>query len=212
MYLAGVCANIAHLAKVSPRTTSTGILARTAATSVSDSKSKSKYGGRHVVTLIPGDGVGPELAVCVKEVFRQANVPVDFEEISISGTLSHEDCLNEAVVSIERNGVGLCGTLRTPIGNVAQRSLNVQMRVSLDLFANVVHCKTLPNIPTRHKDVNIAIIRENTEGEYSGLEHEVDCSPTDSLLCCSYCLSSHQSIIPRLFIMSSTLSKLGVTG
>eukprot|EP00118_Oscarella_pearsei_P003761 m.15643 g.15643 ORF g.15643 m.15643 type:complete len:374 (+) comp26485_c0_seq1:259-1380(+) len=132
------------------------------------------YGGRHTVTLIPGDGIGPELAACVKEVFRKANAPVDFEELIVSGDISRDPAvLNQAVTSVQRNGVALKGVLSTPLGGSPDfRSLNVHMRVELDLFANVVHCKTLQGIKTRHSDIDIVVIRENTEGEYSGLEHE----------------------------------------
>lgn len=124
------------------------------------------------MTLIPGDGIGPELAACVKHVFRHANVPVDFEEILVSGLISDKTSIDEAVMSIKRNGVGLKGVLRTKLDDVGQHSLNVQLRVELDLFANVVLCKSIPGIKTRHNDVDIVVIRENTEGEYSGLEHE----------------------------------------
>ncbi|XP_003384684.2 PREDICTED: isocitrate dehydrogenase [NAD] subunit 1, mitochondrial-like [Amphimedon queenslandica] len=135
--------------------------------------SKSTYGGKHTVTLIPGDGVGPELAASVKEVFRHANVPVHFEEVTISGLISQDkDAINEAVTSIKRNGLGLKGVLRTRVDSFDNQSLNQLLRKELDLFANVVYCKSVPGIKTRHDNVDIVIIRENTEGEYSGLEHE----------------------------------------
>jgi isocitrate dehydrogenase (NAD+) len=130
------------------------------------------YGGRHTVTMIPGDGIGPELACCVKEVFRVANCPVHFEEINVSGLISDTAAIDDAVKSIRRNGVGLKGILKTKLDDVDHHSLNVTLRVGLKLFANVVLCKNVPGINTRHKDVDIVVIRENTEGEYSGLEHE----------------------------------------
>lgn len=130
------------------------------------------YGGRHTVTLIPGDGIGPELAACVKKVFRHANVPVDFEDIVVSGLISDKAAIQEAVTAIKRNGVGLKGVLRTKLDDVDHHSLNVQLRVELDLFANLVLCKSIPGVKTRHENVDIVVIRENTEGEYSGLEHE----------------------------------------
>ncbi|XP_065883278.1 isocitrate dehydrogenase [NAD] subunit gamma, mitochondrial-like [Dysidea avara] len=135
--------------------------------------SHSLYGGRHTITLIPGDGIGPELAVSLKEVFRHANVPVDFEEISVSGLISSDmDSIQEAVTSVKRNGAAIKGVLHTPMDRADNRSLNMLMRLELDLFANVVLCKSFPGIKTRHDGIDIAIIRENTEGEYSGLEHE----------------------------------------
>lgn len=140
----------------------------------SESLTKSKYGGRHTVTLIPGDGVGPELAACVKEIFRTSKVPVDFEEITVSGIVStSEETLTEAISSIYRNGTALKGVLHTPLDSGAiKRSLNVQLRLKLDLFANVVYCKSISGVECRAPDLDIVIIRENTEGEYSGLEHE----------------------------------------
>ncbi|XP_062509525.1 LOW QUALITY PROTEIN: isocitrate dehydrogenase [NAD] subunit beta, mitochondrial-like [Corticium candelabrum] len=103
-----------------------------------------------------------------------ANVPVDFEELVISGAITTDSgVIDQAVSSIKRNRVALKGVLSTPLdGPADSRSLNVQMRVNLDLFASVVQCKTLPGLDTRHGNIDIAVIRENTEGEYSGLEHE----------------------------------------
>ena len=140
----------------------------------SESLTKSKYGGRHTVTLIPGDGVGPELAACVKEIFRTSKVPVDFEEITVSGIVStKEHTLTEAISSIDRNGIALKGVLHTPLDSgTVKRSLNVQLRLKLDLFANIVYCKSISGVKCYAPNLDIVIIRENTEGEYSGLEHE----------------------------------------
>lgn len=140
----------------------------------SGSLTKSQYGGRHTVTLIPGDGVGPELAASVKEIFRTSKVPVDFEEVTVSGVVStKEHTLTEAVSSIQRNGIALKGVLHTPLNTgVIERSLNVQLRLKLDLFANIVYCKSIAGVKCMAPDLDLVIIRENTEGEYSGLEHE----------------------------------------
>ncbi|XP_066283872.1 isocitrate dehydrogenase [NAD] subunit gamma, mitochondrial-like isoform X4 [Branchiostoma lanceolatum] len=135
----------------------------------------SKYGGRYTVTMIPGDGIGPELMGHVKDIFRYAGVPVDFEEVQITSQEGDEEAIENAITAIKRNGVALKGGLRTlhldPSYGVA-RSRNVAVRVRLDLFANVLRCKTFPGLPSRHGDIDIVIIRENTEGEYTSLEHE----------------------------------------
>ncbi len=135
--------------------------------------STTKYGGVSVVTLCPGDGIGVELTDSVKEIFESLNVPVEWEEFNVSGeTHGSEGLFKEAMESLRRNKVGLKGIFFTPIETGSHNSWNVAMRQQLDIYASLVICKTLPGYPTRHKDVDFAIIRENTEGEYSGLEHQ----------------------------------------
>lgn len=132
-----------------------------------------KYGGRHTVTLIPGDGIGPELLNHVRELFRFCCVPVDFEIVKVDSTVTSEDDINNAIMAIRRNGVALKGNIETNHNlPPSHKSRNNMLRTNLDLFANVMHCHTLPGVNTRHKDIDIIIIRENTEGEYSSLEHE----------------------------------------
>ncbi|KAL5471374.1 hypothetical protein EMCRGX_G029485 [Ephydatia muelleri] len=160
------------------------VIPRASYTNVSQgSTSRTVYGGRHMVTLIPGDGIGPELAASVKEVFSYANVPVDFEEILVSGLVSkgNKKTLERAVNSLQRNGVGIKGVIRTQLDDVDSLSLNMLLRTELDLFANVVRCRSIPGVKTRHDDVDIVIIRENTEGEYSRLEHEIVPGVVESL-------------------------------
>jgi isocitrate dehydrogenase (NAD+) len=121
--------------------------------------------------LIPGDGIGNEVADSVKEIFTSLNVPVQWEQYDVSGeTHGNEAEFKRAMESLKRNKVGLKGILYTPIDG--HNSWNVAMRQSLDIYANVVVCKSLPGVPTRHDNVDFAIIRENTEGEYAGLEHQ----------------------------------------
>ncbi|XP_076132500.1 isocitrate dehydrogenase [NAD] subunit gamma, mitochondrial-like [Alosa pseudoharengus] len=132
-----------------------------------------KYGGRHTVTLIPGDGIGPELFNHVRELFRFCCVPVDFEIVKVDSTVTSEDDINNAITAIKRNGVALKGNIETNHNlPPSHKSRNNLLRTNLDLYANVMHCHTLPGVNTRHKDIDIIIIRENTEGEYSSLEHE----------------------------------------
>ncbi|KAK2507754.1 hypothetical protein MC885_009020 [Smutsia gigantea] len=132
-----------------------------------------QYGGRHTVTMIPGDGIGPELMLHVKSVFRHACVPVDFEEVHVSSNADEEDIRN-AIMAIRRNRVALKGNIETNHNlPPSHKSRNNILRTTLDLYANVIHCKSLPGVVTRHRDIDILIVRENTEGEYSSLEHEV---------------------------------------
>ncbi|XP_032475714.1 isocitrate dehydrogenase [NAD] subunit gamma, mitochondrial isoform X4 [Phocoena sinus] len=140
-----------------------------------------KYGGRHTVTMIPGDGIGPELMLHVKSVFRHACVPVDFEEVHVSSNADEEDIRN-AIMAIRRNRVALKGNIETNHNlPPSHKSRNNILRTSLDLYANVIHCKSLPGVVTRHRDIDILIVRENTEGEYSSLEHESVAGVVESL-------------------------------
>ncbi|XP_043080022.1 isocitrate dehydrogenase [NAD] subunit gamma, mitochondrial-like isoform X3 [Puntigrus tetrazona] len=146
---------------------------RTGPKSIAFSPPPAKYGGRHTVTLIPGDGIGPELLNHVRELFRFCCVPVDFEIVRVDSSASSEDDINNAVTAIKRNGVALKGNIETNHNlPPSHKSRNNLLRTFLDLYANVMHCQSLPGVPTRHKDIDVIIIRENTEGEYSSLEHE----------------------------------------
>ncbi|KAG0031607.1 isocitrate dehydrogenase (NAD(+)) idh1 [Podila clonocystis] len=133
----------------------------------------SKLGGRYTVTLIPGDGIGQETASAVKTIFKAANVPVDWEQFDVSGyTTADDTTFKQSVESLRRNKIGLKGILYTPTSSTGHSSFNVTIRKDLDMYASLVLCKNIPGYPTRHKGVDFAIIRENTEGEYSGLEHQ----------------------------------------
>uniref|UniRef100_A0A9J8CVL1 Isocitrate dehydrogenase (NAD(+)) 3 non-catalytic subunit gamma n=2 Tax=Cyprinus carpio TaxID=7962 RepID=A0A9J8CVL1_CYPCA len=141
-----------------------------------------KYGGRHTVALIPGDGIGPELLNHVRELFRFCCVPVDFEVVHVNSASTREDDINNAIMAIRRNGVALKGNIETnhtmPPNHKSRNNL---LRTSLDLYANMMHCQSLPGVHTRHKNIDIIIIRENTEGEYSSLEHESVSGVVESL-------------------------------
>ncbi|GAQ81631.1 isocitrate dehydrogenase [Klebsormidium nitens] len=135
-------------------------------------------GATKTVTLIPGDGVGPLVTGAVEQVFDAMHAPVEFERVEASGSM--KTLPKEVLDSIKKNKVALKGGLKTSTGG-GTSSLNVQLRKELDLYANLVNCFNIPGIHTRHDNVNIAIIRENTEGEYSGLEHEVIPGVVESL-------------------------------
>ncbi|ESR41997.1 isocitrate dehydrogenase (NAD) catalytic subunit 5 [Citrus sinensis] len=134
-------------------------------------------------TLFPGDGIGPEIAESVKQVFRTAEVPVDWEEHYVGTEIdprTQSFLTWESLESVRRNKVGLKGPMATPIGK-GHRSLNLTLRKELNLYANVRPCYSLPGYKTRYDDVNLITIRENTEGEYSGLEHQVVRGVVESL-------------------------------
>ena len=136
----------------------------------------STYGGRHTVTLIPGHGIGPGLIEGIEEVFRKAGVPMDFEVANLAGETPEEimSSFQDVKTAVQRNGTAIKGNWTTEINRIhgAAKSFNVALRHDLELYANVVKCKSYPTIKTRHNNVDLIIIRENTEGEYSNLEHE----------------------------------------
>ncbi|KAI2619284.1 isocitrate dehydrogenase subunit 1 [Hypoxylon sp. NC1633] len=150
---------------------------RSFATVQSDIFKPTKYGGKYTVTLIPGDGIGAEVAESVKTVFKADSVPIDWEQVDVSGVESGspgslEAMFRESVASLKRNKLALKGILHTPISRSGHQSFNVAMRQELDIYASISLIKNIPGYNTRHKDVDLCIIRENTEGEYSGLEHQ----------------------------------------
>ena len=124
------------------------------------------------ITLIPGDGIGPEITEAVKAVFSAAHVPVTWEEENAGQTTF--DAVGELIpqtliASINKNKVALKGPITTPVGK-GFKSVNVQLRQMFDLYANVRPVKTTPGVNTRFDNVNLVLFRENTEGLYSGLE------------------------------------------
>jgi len=140
----------------------------------SDEIPNSKYGGRHTVTLIPADGIGPAMISGIKDVLRTAGVPMDFEVAELTGETPEEimASFQDVKTSVKRNGSAIKGNWVTELGKIGGKSFNVAIRHDLDLYANIVKCKSYPTIKTRHSDVDLVIVRENTEGEYSNLEHE----------------------------------------
>ena len=134
---------------------------------------KAQYGGRHTVTMLPGGGIGPELMNYVKEIFRYAGVPVDFEIIDIDPNSENNEDLDYAITSIRRNGVAIKGNIETKSEQAGVKSRNVAIRNELDLFVNVLNCKSYPGVRSHHQNVDLVVIRQNTEGEYAMLEHEV---------------------------------------
>lgn len=131
----------------------------------------------HQVTLIPGDGIGPEVADAAARVVNATGVKIDWERVELNAEIigQRKQVLPEEVLSsLNRTRVGLKGPVGTPIGG-GFTSVNVALRKRLDLFANVRPVRSLPGVKTRFSDLKIdmVIFRENTEDLYSGLEHEI---------------------------------------
>src|SRR5947199_3058199 len=135
------------------------------------------------ITLIPGDGIGPEVTQATVRILEATGLKFEWEIFQAGAEAYekyHEYIPKELIESIERTGVGLKGPVATPIaGGFA--SINVALRKKFELFANFRPIRNLPAIPTRYPEVDLIIVRENTEGEYSGIEHEVVPGVVESL-------------------------------
>src|SRR5213593_19358 len=129
----------------------------------------------HRVTLIPGDGIGPELAEATRRVLDASGVAFDWEvqEAGEAMLAAHGTPLPEPVLeSIRRNRVALKGPITTPVGE-GFRSVNVTLRQALGLYANLRPARSIKGLQTRYEDVDLVIVRENTEDLYAGIEHRV---------------------------------------
>jgi len=138
---------------------------------------------RHKVTLIPGEGIGPEVASATRRILEAAGVQIDWEEISGRADKSTDQgrTVNQAAIdSVRRNRVALKGPMATAIAGGAP-SVNVALRKRLDLYANLRPVRNLPGVKSHFENVNLIIVRENTEDLYSGLEHEVVPGVVESL-------------------------------
>jgi len=138
---------------------------------------------RYKVTLIPGEGIGPEVAAATRCILEAAGVQIDWEELEARTDKATEagQLVNQvAVESVRRNRVALKGPMGTAIAGGAP-SVNVALRKTLDLYANLRPVKNLPGVKSRFENVDIVLVRENTEDLYSGLEHEVVPGVVESL-------------------------------
>ncbi|MGD8831446.1 MAG: isocitrate/isopropylmalate family dehydrogenase [Pseudomonadales bacterium] len=134
-----------------------------------------KKKGAASVVLIPGDGIGPEITAAVLEVLDAAGAEIDWvrSQAGLAALEEGMDVLPEATVeAIDHHRVALKGPCTTPVGE-GFASVNVQLRKQFDLYAAVRPVRSLPGVETRYQDVDLIIIRENTEGLYSGVENEV---------------------------------------
>ena len=138
---------------------------------------------KHLVTLIPGDGIGPEITRAVTSILQVAGAPIEWEEQSAGAAVleAEGEVLPQRVLdSIAKNAVALKGPITTPIGK-GFRSVNVALRKALDLYACVRPAKTLPGVKSRYDKVDLVIVRENTEDLYAGIERKVDDDTAESI-------------------------------
>ena len=138
---------------------------------------------QHKITLLPGDGIGPEVTASVVSIIECAGVDVEWENyfVGAEAVARFGDPLPKEVLdSILRNKVALKGPVTTPVGT-GFSSINVRLRKTLDLYANLRPVKSMPNIITKFENVDLIVVRENTEDLYSGLEHEVVPGVVESL-------------------------------
>jgi isocitrate dehydrogenase (NAD+) len=138
---------------------------------------------KHRITLIPGDGIGPEVTAAVVTILERAGLDVEWEShLAGLAALEHHGATlpPELLDSIRRNKVALKGPLTTPVGG-GFTSVNVGLRKALELFANLRPVQNIPSVPSRYKGVDLVIVRENTEDLYAGLEHEVVPGVVESL-------------------------------
>ncbi len=138
---------------------------------------------KYTITLIPGDGIGPEVTSAARMVLEASGVNINWEIVEAGekvikkyGTPLPKHLLD----NIRKNKVALKGPVTTPIGG-GFRSINVTLRKSLDLYANVRPIKNYPGIPSKYSDIDLVIVRENTEGLYSGIEHMVGEDAAESI-------------------------------
>ena len=135
------------------------------------------------ITLIPGDGIGPEISECTKRMLKAGGAKLEWEEVEAGAALADAtgNPIPERVLdSIRKNRVALKGPIGTPIGT-GFRSVNVTLRKALNLYACVRPIKSIPGISKKYPNVDFVIVRENMEGEYSGLEHLVVPGVAESL-------------------------------
>jgi isocitrate dehydrogenase (NAD+) len=138
---------------------------------------------KHKITLIPGDGIGPEVTGATISVLRATGFEADWETFVVGAeALSRfgDPLPQDLIDSIKRNKIALKGPVATPIGTGFVSS-NVRLRKALDLYANLRPIKSLKGVPSRYEDVDLIVVRENTEDLYSGLEHEVVPGVVESL-------------------------------
>lgn len=135
------------------------------------------------VTLIKGDGIGPEISNAVIKIIEASGAKIDWDiQTAGSDVIEKEGVpLPQRVLdSVKKNGVALKSPVTTPIGK-GFRSVNVQLRKELDLYANLRPCYNLPNVKTRYDNVDIVVVRENTEDLYAGIERQVDKDTAESI-------------------------------
>jgi isocitrate dehydrogenase (NAD+) len=137
----------------------------------------------HTVTLIPGDGTGPELAAALETVIAATGVPIEFERVDAGADVMdrHGTPLpDEVIESVRRNRVAIKGPITTPVGS-GFRSCNVALRKALDLYACLRPARSIRGVAGRYDDVDVVVVRENTEDLYAGVEHMVGDDAAESI-------------------------------
>ncbi|MBU2445701.1 MAG: NAD-dependent isocitrate dehydrogenase, partial [Bacteroidetes bacterium] len=128
---------------------------------------------RHKIVFIKGDGIGPEIGDAVEKILSEANAPIEwiYADAGMTALHKHGNPLPTATLdAIKKYGIGLKGPTETPIGS-GHKSVNVTIRKSLDLYANVRPVKSLPGVETPFKNVDMILVRENVEDTYGGIEN-----------------------------------------
>lgn len=130
----------------------------------------------HTITLINGDGIGPEISASVVKIIKASGLDIDWDVQTAGADVIEAEGVplpQRVLDSVKKNKVALKAPVTTPIGK-GFRSVNVQLRKSLDLFANIRPCKNLPEVKTRFDNVDLVVVRENTEDLYAGIEEQID--------------------------------------
>ncbi len=138
---------------------------------------------KHKITLIPGDGIGPEVTKPTLAIIKAAGVDVQWEThlAGAEALKKHGTTIPKTLMdSFEKNRVALKGPVTTPVGE-GFASVNVELRQSFNLYANLRPIKNLPGVKARYQGIDLFVVRENTEGLYSGIEHEVVPGVVESL-------------------------------
>ncbi len=137
----------------------------------------------HTITLINGDGIGPEISDSVIKIIKASGLEINWDIQTAGADVAAVEGvpLPERILeSVRKNKVALKAPVTTPIGK-GFRSVNVQLRKDLDLYANLRPCKNLPNVKTRFENVNLVVVRENTEDLYAGIERMADKDTAESI-------------------------------
>ena len=137
----------------------------------------------HTITLVNGDGIGPEISASVMEIIQAAGLKIDWDIQTAGADVIEQEGVplpKRVLDSIRKNKVALKAPVTTPIGK-GFRSVNVHLRKDLDLYANLRPCKNLPGVETRFKDVDLVVVRENTEDLYAGVEEQIDKNTAHSI-------------------------------
>src|SRR5437867_1587301 len=175
---------------VSKATTPSSPGATTVMRAIYPSRSRARVGRvrrrmAHRVTLIPGDGTGPELTEATRRALEATGVEFDWDVRHAGSDAMEQNDGNplpdEVLDAIRESGVALKGPITTPVGE-GFRSVNVALRKSLDLYAQVRPCKSYPGVRSRFADIDLVIIRENTEDLYAGIEYEQGSADAEELL------------------------------